>query len=161
MSKKEKRISSKIIAVDFDGTLCENAWPGIGKPKKEVIEYLKKEQAKGAKLILWTCRTGKLSVDAYVWCKKQGLIMDEVNANISEAIDIFGGDTRKVFAHEYIDDRMSNLFSFAAPPQKKLQQAEKVLVQNGVADLDEAAEVLQAIGYILYDMNLYPEEREA
>lgn len=24
--------SVKIIAVDFDGTLCENNWPGIGAP---------------------------------------------------------------------------------------------------------------------------------
>lgn len=27
----EKR-NYKIYAVDFDGTLCENAWPEIGKP---------------------------------------------------------------------------------------------------------------------------------
>ena len=26
-------MNSKIIAVDFDGTLCENKWPEIGKPQ--------------------------------------------------------------------------------------------------------------------------------
>ena len=26
--------ANKIIAVDFDGTLCENNWPEIGEPKK-------------------------------------------------------------------------------------------------------------------------------
>ncbi len=33
-----------IIAVDFDGTLCENAFPAIGKPKQNVIDYIKKQQ---------------------------------------------------------------------------------------------------------------------
>lgn len=33
-----------IIAVDFDGTLCENKWPEIGEPNKELIAYLKKRQ---------------------------------------------------------------------------------------------------------------------
>ena len=45
-----------IIAVDFDGTLCENKWPEIGMPNEELIEYLKKRQAAGEKLILWTNR---------------------------------------------------------------------------------------------------------
>lgn len=31
----------KIIAVDFDGTLCENKWPEIGAANEELIEYLR------------------------------------------------------------------------------------------------------------------------
>lgn len=27
------------IAVDFDGTLCENKWQGIGEPNIELITY--------------------------------------------------------------------------------------------------------------------------
>ena len=34
----------KIIAVDFDGTLCENRWPEIGKPNQEIIDYILGEQ---------------------------------------------------------------------------------------------------------------------
>lgn len=37
-------MNSKIIAVDFDGTLCENKWPEIGKPHTDVIEYVKKRK---------------------------------------------------------------------------------------------------------------------
>lgn len=37
-----------IIAVDFDGTLCENAWPEIGSPNVAMINYLKRKQAGGA-----------------------------------------------------------------------------------------------------------------
>lgn len=53
-------MNSKIIAVDFDGTLCENKWPEIGEPKKGVIEYLKERRKNGAKLILWTLCGGKI-----------------------------------------------------------------------------------------------------
>lgn len=35
-------MKQNIIAVDFDGTLCENKWPEIGMPNEELIEYLKK-----------------------------------------------------------------------------------------------------------------------
>ena len=34
--KGEKEMKNKIIAVDFDGTLCENKWPEIGKANKEM-----------------------------------------------------------------------------------------------------------------------------
>lgn len=35
-------MKNKIIAVDFDGTLCVNKYPEIGDPNKELIAYLKK-----------------------------------------------------------------------------------------------------------------------
>lgn len=45
-------MNSKIIAVDFDGTLCENKWPEIGEANEDMIYYLRKRQAEGDKLIL-------------------------------------------------------------------------------------------------------------
>lgn len=97
--------SVKIIAVDFDGTLCVNRYPEIGDPMYGTIAYLLKEKERGAKLILWTCRTGDLLQKAVSWCKERGLIFDAVNENLPEIIDSFGSDTRKIFANEYIDDR--------------------------------------------------------
>ena len=41
--------------------------------------------------------------------------------------------------------------------QKNIESAEQVLIDNGI-DPDEAATVLQAIGYTLLDVELYPEE---
>ena len=38
------------------------------------------------------------------------MIFDCVNENLPEVIKEFGSDTRKIFAHEYIDDRMHNGF---------------------------------------------------
>ena len=103
-------LNCKIIAVDFDGTLCENKYPDIGIPNLDLIQYLKVEQANGAKIILWTCRADDSLARAVNWCYKLGLIFDRINANTIEAIEEYGKDTRKIFAHEYIDDRMSTRF---------------------------------------------------
>ena len=40
---------NKVIAIDFDGTLCTNAYPEIGEPNWPVIFAAKAEQEKGAK----------------------------------------------------------------------------------------------------------------
>lgn len=98
-------MGSKIIAVDFDGTLCENKWPKIGEANKEMITYLKDRQANGDKLILWTCRVDDMLKNAVDWSAEQGLIFDAVNENLPEIVASFGTDTRKIFANEYIDDR--------------------------------------------------------
>lgn len=103
-------LKCKIIAVDFDGTLCENKWPEIGKPNREIIEYLKKERRNGAKLVLWTCRVESALQDAIRWCFTQGLVFNAFNTNLPEVIEEFGSDARKIFAHEYIDDRMCKNF---------------------------------------------------
>lgn len=97
----------KIIAVDFDGTLCENKWPEIGAPNKELIAYLKERQTSGDKLVLWTCRVGEILKNAIDWSAEHGLIFDAVNENLPESVSFFGTDTRKIFANEYIDDRNS------------------------------------------------------
>lgn len=47
-------------AVDFDGTLCENAYPEIGAPNLPLIDKLISRRRLGAKVILWTCREGEL-----------------------------------------------------------------------------------------------------
>ena len=95
-----------IYAVDFDGTLCENAWPDIGKPNYTLIQILKALREKGDKIILWTCRTADRLDEAIAWCKKQGLEFDTVNENLPEIIGQFGTESRKVFADVYIDDKV-------------------------------------------------------
>lgn len=49
---------NRIIAVDFDGTLCHGNWPDVGKPNWKLIDKLLKLQGEGNKIILWTCREG-------------------------------------------------------------------------------------------------------
>lgn len=110
MYKTENQQRAKIIAVDFDGTLCENKWPEIGEPNLKLIRYLREEKSKGSRLILWTCRHGVEVDQALEWCYWLGLEFDAVNQNLPEIIEAFGEDTRKIFANEYIDDKANTQF---------------------------------------------------
>ena len=95
-----------IVAVDFDGTLCEDKWPEIGDARESLIWHLRCRQARGDKIILWTCRTGDRLREAVEWCYLYGLIFDAINENLPEVIEYCGGDSRKIYADEYIDDKM-------------------------------------------------------
>lgn len=103
----EKR-NYTIYAVDFDGTLCENAWPNIGKPNYTLIQILKALREKGDKFILWTCRTADRLDEAIAWCKEHGLEFDAVNENLPEIIGQFGTESRKIFADVYVDDKATS-----------------------------------------------------
>lgn len=94
-----------IYAVDFDGTLCSNAWPDIGELNTEVIRFLKREQANGAELILWTMREGETLEKALLWCEQHGLVFSAVNDNSEIQKAKYNNNPRKVFADFYIDDR--------------------------------------------------------
>lgn len=98
----------KIIACDFDGTLCENEYPLIGRPKENVINKLKEQKTNGAKLILWTCREDDLLEKAVEWCEKLGIVFDAINDNLGETKEWMKYNSRKVFANEYWDDRSCN-----------------------------------------------------
>lgn len=95
----------RIIAVDFDGTLCTDVYPDIGIPNIRLIEMLKVLQKDGAQIILWTCRCGKALDEAVIWCGKFGLTFDRVNENTKEILEKYGSDSRKIYADVYIDDK--------------------------------------------------------
>lgn len=96
-----------IFAVDFDGTLMKgNTWPDVdGTVDIDLIVYLLKEQDKGHKIILNTCRTGQHLQDAVDVAKAYGLVFDAVNENLPEMIEAYQGDCRKISADFYIDDK--------------------------------------------------------
>lgn len=107
----------KIIACDFDGTLFTDDYPYIGDPIWKTINYCKEQQAKGAILILWTCRNGKDLEEAIEMCALEGLYFDYVNENAKENLMAFGGrDNRKIYADEYIDDKAVNVSDLPSEP---------------------------------------------
>ena len=101
-----------IIAVDFDGTLCELDYPNIGKPNVRLIDKLKKCKKNGDILILNTCREGELLYKAVFWLNEQGLHFDCFNRNTNERIKEYGGDCRKISADIYIDDKAVSPLEF-------------------------------------------------
>ena len=115
-------MKERIIAVDFDGTLCKHNFPNIGEiqPKNQrIIDYIRYRKKQGCIIILWTCRcdteTNKYLTEAVNWCKEQNIPIDYVNENVPKIIQNFGWDTRKVIADEYIDDKAVELFRFDDP----------------------------------------------
>lgn len=95
----------KVIAVDFDGTIAKTQYPKIIEPIKETIEFLKIAKNLGAKIVLWTCREGKVLDEAVQWCKSHSVPIDYVNENVPERIKYFNNDSRKIGADLYIDDK--------------------------------------------------------
>ena len=103
-----------IIAVDFDGTLCQYAFPEIGEQtilQKKLMETLIKLRSNGNKLILWTNRGDnekfKVLTEAIEWCKEKGLEFDAVNENLQNQKKI-SGYSPKIMADYYIDDKALN-----------------------------------------------------
>ena len=94
-----------IIAIDFDGTICQNKYPEIGDPMPLAIESIKELKERGHDLILWTCRQGEQLYDAVQWCKEHDIPFDLVNEHEPNSLKAFDGVSgNKVFADIYIDD---------------------------------------------------------
>ncbi|MFB9057959.1 BT0820 family HAD-type phosphatase [Mariniflexile ostreae] len=92
------------IAVDFDGTIVEDAYPKIGKPMLFAFETLKMLQQKGHRLILWTYRYGERLEEAVNFCKSHGIIFYAVNQSFPEE-PYNEHISRKINADLFIDDR--------------------------------------------------------
>lgn len=98
-----------IYAVDFDGTLSRGGrWPELGEPNEILFNFLIEKKKNGARVILDTCRSGEQLEAAVKYCRDWGLEFDAVNENLTELIELYGGDTRKINADFYIDDRAVN-----------------------------------------------------
>ena len=90
-----------IIAVDFDGTIVEHAYPKIGFPIPGAISTCLDLQKNGHKLILLTMRAEDELRKAVTYCEDQGLRFWAVNDNPEQ---VSWTPSRKVYAHLYIDD---------------------------------------------------------
>jgi len=96
--------AQQTIAIDFDGTIVENKYPGIGKPKLFAFETLKKLEDEGFMLILWTYRSGDKLQEAVDFCKENGIEFYAVNRSYPEEEYTYR-ISRKIQADIFIDDR--------------------------------------------------------
>jgi len=136
----------EFVAVDFDGTLCADAFPEVGAPNRAVIDYVKRLAADGSKIILYTSRengTRKLLDEAVAFCKEQGIPLYAVNENPGNPhaakIGLKPSDGRKVYADLYIDDKAINPAGIKTPADYKEEQR--------AAEIEEAAfAVMETLG---------------
>ena len=92
------------IAIDFDGTIVEDGYPGIGKPRLFAFETLRKLQEDGHRLILWTYRSGRKLDEAVSFCNDNGIDFFAVNKSFDEE-EYDDTKSRKIYADLFIDDR--------------------------------------------------------
>jgi hypothetical protein len=102
------------IALDFDGCVCENAFPEIGNLREEVLDKLRRRMVKCNKLgkipvvILWTCRADiperNYLSEAIDFCMENNVPIQFVNEN---PLMDFGHPecVKKIYADEYWDDK--------------------------------------------------------
>jgi hypothetical protein len=119
------------IAVDFDGTIVEHEYPKIGNEKLFAFQTLKELDKMGARLILWTFRTGTELDEAVEFCRKNGIEFYAVNKNYPE--EIFNDTVnRKIDADIFIDDKniggfpgWSEVWQMLNPYEIREKEAEK------------------------------------
>lgn len=100
---------SLVIAVDFDGTIVEHAYPKIGKERLFAFQTLKALMGEGHRLVLWTIREGQLLQQAVDYCRDNGVEFYAVNESFpGEGFQ--PGQSRKVNADIFIDDRLVHGF---------------------------------------------------
>ena len=94
-----------IVAVDFDGILCQDKFPEIGEPNYDMISFVRRLQDSGIETILWTSRIDDRLAEAIAWCEDRGLHFTSVNDNTPNNKEQYGTNPRKVYADMYMDDR--------------------------------------------------------
>lgn len=118
-----------IVAVDYDGVLMLK--DGINM---SLVRGLIELQKWGVRVILWTCRGGYDLSEALAKCNQAGLMFYAVNRNVSEQIMAYNNDSRKIFAHFYIDDQALgfNLNDIPDYLEKIRKTQEEYLIRRGV-----------------------------
>ena len=91
---------SLIIAIDFDGTCVTHEYPEIGEGIG-AAPVMRALLARGDRIILFTMRHGNTLDRAVEWCRANGIELFGVNENPQQHT---WSQSRKVYAHMYIDD---------------------------------------------------------
>jgi hypothetical protein len=94
-----------IIAIDFDNTISRGKYPAIDGLQPYAKDVINRLHASGHYLIINTCCTGDQLTEAVNWLLQQGIPFNRVNDNHPENAAIYGSNSRKIYAHLYIDDK--------------------------------------------------------
>ena len=94
------------ICVDFDGTMVDHCFPGIGEPAPNSVRVCKRLIECGHLLILWTMRSdgqesGDVLSEAVEWMNSYGIGLHGINCNPDQAS---WTESPKAYGHIYVDD---------------------------------------------------------
>lgn len=103
--RSKKEINGKVLAIDFDLTICMSAYPELGEERKGAKKYINKLYNLGYGIVINTCRTQEAEGMAVKWLEDNAIGYDYINCNFPYKIKYFGMDCRKISADYYIDDK--------------------------------------------------------
>jgi hypothetical protein len=95
-----------IIGVDYDDTI--SPWKMNGFDFERVIKTLKIAKETGAYIVIFTACSSDRDNEILAYCASKGLEIDRINEN---PIDLQYGNTKKIYANIFIDDRAGILES--------------------------------------------------
>ncbi len=98
-------VENVTIAVDFDGTIVFHEYPEMGSAVPGAVDWIKKFQETGARIILFTMRSDreerKYLAEAVEFLRERGVELDGVNTNPGQEN---WTSSPKAEAQLYIDD---------------------------------------------------------
>lgn len=115
-----------IIAIDFDGTICRGEYPNIDGLQPFAKETINRLHDDGHYIIIWTCRENEKLLKAVNWLLENGVKFDRVNDHQPDNLAQYGGNTRKVYANLYIDDKQVG----GLPPWDKIYDHVRELIDK-------------------------------
>jgi hypothetical protein len=89
------------ICVDFDGTVVDHAYPGMGEPVPGAVPWMREWARLGAKIILFTMRSGVQLREAVEYMRENGVELYGANWNPSQGS---WTDSPKAYGQLYVDD---------------------------------------------------------
>ena len=92
---------SIVIAIDFDGTCVEHAYPAIGIEAEGAVETLRELNRRNHRLLLLTMRSGQRLDEAVRWFRERNVTLWQVNTNPEQST---WSSSPKIYADIYIDD---------------------------------------------------------
>jgi hypothetical protein len=93
------------ISIDYDDTIVYQDFPNSGKIKPNAKEVINRFYDEGHHILIWTCRANERLEIAKKYLIECGIKFHLINENLPSNIEQYGGDTRKMSANIYIDDR--------------------------------------------------------
>ena len=94
-----------IIAIDFDGTIVSDAYPGIGYLMPDAKDTIERLHLEGNYIIIWTCRQGEAMIDCINYLLEHKIPFDRINRAAPDNVAQYGSGGQKVYADVYIDDK--------------------------------------------------------
>ena len=119
-----------ILAIDFDNTISRGKYPAIDGLQPYALEVINRLYNAGHYIIINTCRSGEQLLEAVNYMLNKGVKFHRVNDNHPEQTALYKNNSRKIYAHIYVDDKNLGGFPGWLQAEEMINQIERDYQQN-------------------------------